>query len=142
MVDCPGLGQCEGIYLFDSIINLGMIWVKFDQHQNEFHKVLSSNYNFSIDSIPTREGKATNFYQPGATRAENDSLFRGNTSGDRVVRYDGEIFNPTILPSNVNMLEQDAYLHQQGMNNLCFHERSISQIMKHGKCLQTWITIS
>ena len=41
MVDCPGLRPYKASYLFDSIINQGMIWVKFDCRQNKLHKVLS-----------------------------------------------------------------------------------------------------
>ena len=76
----------------------------------------------STDSIPTRKGKATNSNQQGATRAEDISLNRRIILYIRVVVYVGEIFNLNFLPSNVNVLEEDAYLHQWAMNNLCPHE--------------------
>ena len=69
MVNYPGLGLYKAIYLFDNIINLGIIWVEFDFHQNEFHKVLSMNSNFSTDSVPAQKRKETNIYQPGTAMA-------------------------------------------------------------------------
>ena len=67
-----------------------------------------------MDSILRIRQKLTNFYRPGAivVIAENIFTCKINTSDSRVVRYEGEIFYPINLPSNVNILEEDAYLHQ------------------------------
>ena len=142
MVDCLGLGLCEESYLSNSITNPEMIKVKLCCRQNDFNKVLSTSCNFSTNNIPTRKRKSTDFYRPGATVTGNISTCRRNTLDSRVVRNKGKIFNPRILPSNVNILEEGAYLHQQAMNNLYLIRAPILQMMNHGKYLQTWFIIS
>ena len=56
----------EAKYMFDSIMNQGMIWVKFDSSfGNDLNKILSSICRTATAGMGTRKKKASDYYGIG-----------------------------------------------------------------------------
>ena len=56
--------------------------------------------------------------------SENTFNRRKISQNNRVVTYAGEVFTVNNLPTNVHILDEQIYLHQQAMNNYPFNENA------------------
>ena len=75
MIGCPGSIMYEVCYMFDSVMNQGMIWVKFDCCVNELTKALT--FCCSLSSVgleSTRKKRIPKYYKPGVMGIEMTSF--------------------------------------------------------------------
>ena len=124
MVECTGSRIYEACYMFDSVLNQGMIWVNFDYCANKLTKAPTSCYVLILVTLVLiRKSKTPNYYQPGVIGTEMISSCC-NRSRNRVETNLSELLINNEVPTKGISLENDKYNYLVTRNNMNFEKNA------------------
>ena len=120
IVEYAGLRRYKAYYMFDSVLNQGMIWVKFDCRVNELTKSFSSCCSLWLVGLESRrKKKISTYYQPGVMEPEMilSSLIKFS---NRVATNSSEL----VILTNISTIENNEYTHLVTENSMNFNDNA------------------